>query len=67
MNASEIIKAELAESGRTQTWLVKKINEAGIKINKQRLSDIMRGKRVLTADEFLVMCKVLNITINEKR
>lgn len=66
MSASEIIKAELAESGRTQIWLVKKVNEAGININKQRMSGIMRGERVLTADEFLVMCKILNITINER-
>lgn len=66
MIASKIIKAELAKSGRTQVWLVKKVNEAGIKINKQRLSDIINGKRVLNADEFLVMCKVLNITINER-
>lgn len=66
MTASEIIKTELTESGRTQIWLVRKVNEAGIKINKQRLSDIMRGKRTLTADDFLVMCKILNITINER-
>ncbi|MCM1330022.1 MAG: hypothetical protein NC253_11335 [Ruminococcus sp.] len=67
MNAREIIKAELTESGRTQIWLVKKVNEAGININKQRMSGIMRGERVLTADEFLVMCKILNITVNERR
>lgn len=65
MTASEIIKTELTESGRTQIWLVKKVNEAGIKINKQRLSEILNGKRVLSADEFLLMCKILNITINE--
>ncbi len=65
MTASEIIKMELTESGRTQIWLVRKVNEAGIKISKQRLSEILNGKRVLSADEFLLMCKILNITINE--
>ena len=64
MNASEIIKAELTDSGRTQAWLVKKINEAGIDMNKQRLCDTLNGKRRLTANEFIIICKALNLTLD---
>lgn len=66
MTASEIIKTELTESGRTQVWLVRKINEAGVKMNKQRLSGVLNGKLVLSADEFLLMCKILNISAAER-
>lgn len=64
LNVSETIKAELINGGRTQAWLTRRINEAGIKMNTQRLSAILNGKRILTADEFVIICKILNLTID---
>ena len=64
MTVNERIKTELRNNGRTQAWLTRKINESGIAINKQRLCDVLNGKRILTADEFIVICKILELTID---
>lgn len=58
------IKSVIKDSGRTQTWLVKKINEAdpSIGMSTQKLSISLSGKRKMSADEFLAICKALAIS-----
>ncbi len=58
------IKSVIKDSGRTQTWLVAKINEAdpGIGMSTQKLSASLSGKRKISADEFLAICKALAIS-----
>ena len=64
MNASDIIKAELTDSGRTQTWLVSKVNAINPQVNmrKTKLSASLIGKRKISADEFIALCKALEIS-----
>lgn len=64
MTASEIIKAELTGSGRTQTWLVSKVNAIDPQVNmsKTKLSASLIGKRKISADEFIALCKALEIS-----
>lgn len=64
---SETVKRILEEQGRTQTWVVQKMNSQlpDIDMDKTKFSAIITGKRKMSGDELLVFCKALEITPNE--
>lgn len=57
----------IAEQGRTQTWLVKKMNEMNpcLNLDTTKFSAIVTGKRTMTGDELIAFCGVLNVTPDE--
>lgn len=64
---SATVKRVLSEQGRTQAWVVRKMNlqAPGIDMDKTKFSAIVTGKRKMSGDELLVFCKALEITPDE--
>lgn len=64
MSVSGAIKKVIADSGRTQVWLVSKINaiDPQINISEVKLSASLTGKRKISADEFIALCRALEIS-----
>lgn len=64
MSVSDAIKKVITDSGRTQVWLVSKVNAIDPQINmsKAKLSASLIGKRKISADEFIALCKALEIS-----
>lgn len=63
----ETIGRLLSEQGRTQTWVVQKMNSVSpeLEMDKTKFSAIVTGKRKMSGDELLVFCKALVITPDE--
>jgi len=59
MNISEKIKHYLKETGRTQTYLCKKID-----LKPSAISLTLSGKRRLRLDEYFRICKALKLDPN---
>lgn len=64
VTVSETIKRILGEQGRTQTWVIQKMNSQSpeVGMDKTKFSAIVTGKRKMSGDELLVFCKALEIT-----
>lgn len=64
MSVNEAVKLIIKDSGRTQTWLVTRINNIDpcVHMNNSKLSASLTGKRKITADEFIALCKALEIS-----
>lgn len=64
MKIEDKIKNIIDESGRSQLWIVEKMNtlQPNLSMNKDKLSSIVRGKRKMTADELLIFCMALEIS-----
>lgn len=63
MSLNEAIKNAIEESGRTQTWVASKANAINPSINLTvvKLNASLRGNRKITGDEFIALCKALEI------
>lgn len=57
------IKEIIEEQGRTQLWVISKMNEANPKLNMDRVkfSAIVTNRRKMTGDELLAFCKATEI------
>ena len=64
---AETVKRVLDEQGRTQAWVVRKMNlqTPEIDMDKTKFSAIITGRRKMSGDELLVFCKALEITPDE--
>lgn len=64
---SETIKRILGEQGRTQAWVIQRMNSQfpDVDMDKTKFSAIVTGKRKMSGDELLVFCKALEITPDE--
>ncbi|MBR2122104.1 MAG: helix-turn-helix domain-containing protein [Lachnospiraceae bacterium] len=64
MTVSETIREILSQEGRTQIWVVDKMNEImpELGMDRSRFSGIVTGHRNMTADELLAFCKALEIS-----
>lgn len=64
---SDTVKRLLKEQGRTQVWVIQKMNEKNpeLGMDRSKLSAIIVGKRKMTGDELLVFCQVLEISPDE--
>ena len=63
MTVAETAKAVLEEQGRTQTWVIKRMNEINenIDMDANKLSSTLLGKRKMSGDELIAFCKALEI------
>lgn len=63
MSVNEAIKSAIDDSGRTQVWVINKINAINPSLNmdKNKLSSSLNGKRKISGDEFIALCKALEI------
>lgn len=59
------LKELLKEEGRTQTWLIKKLEEYGIKRDKAQVSQYCRG-RFKPRDEYVIraIAEILDVDFN---
>ena len=64
MSVGEIIKKALAEEGRSQVWIIDRMNEIdqNLKMDRTKFSSIVTDHRKLSADEMLAFCKALEIS-----
>ena len=67
MTISETVRKILDEQGRTQTWVIQRMNSQmpEIDMDRSKFSAIVTGKRKMTGDELLLFCKALEITPDE--
>ncbi len=54
-----------ARDGRTQSWIVKKMNESGLQITEVSFSRKKKGFDEFTKDELLVLSAILNTEITQ--
>ena len=66
MSVNEAIKSAIDDSGRTQVWVANKINAINPSLNmdKSKLSAALNGKRKISGDEFIALCKALEISLD---
>jgi hypothetical protein len=53
-------KIDRAKDGRTQSWIILKMREYGIKINDSQFSRKKRGYEDFTKDELNALCNILD-------
>ncbi len=65
MEIYKVIKEEVQNRGVTQTWVVNQMNylDKSLNMTNQKMSAILNGRRELAGDEFIAVCKVLNMDI----
>lgn len=63
----ETAKRILKEQGRTQRWVVEKMNKVNpeLEMDKSKFSAIIVGKRRMTGDELLAFCMALEVSPDE--
>ncbi|MEY8495800.1 helix-turn-helix transcriptional regulator [Lachnospiraceae bacterium 29-91] len=63
----DTVRRLLAEQGRTQVWVIQKMNRCDPEINMDRskFSAIITGRRKMSGDELLAFCKALEIAPDE--
>lgn len=64
----EVIKKKITEEGRTQTWVVEKMNTINPKLNMSRTKFnriVTAGDRKLSGNELVALCKVLDLNLKD--
>lgn len=64
---TEVIRKELKKQGRTQVWVANKMNEISKvpKMDTVKFNSIMTGKRKITGDELVALCKILGLSLED--
>lgn len=66
VTVSDTVKRILNEQGRTQTWVVQRMNKQVPRImDRTKFSAIVNGKRKMSGDELLIFCKALEVNPDE--
>lgn len=67
ISISDTVKRILNEQGRTQIWVIQRMNEINAEINMERskFSAIVVGKRKMSGDELLTFCRALEVSPDE--
>lgn len=66
ITVSETVKRLLDEQGRTQAWVVQRMNTQKPQImDRAKFSAIVNGKRKMSGDELLIFCKALEVNPDE--
>lgn len=53
-------KIDRAKDGRTQSWIILKMREHGLKINDSQFSRKKKGYEDFTEDELTALCNILD-------
>lgn len=63
MEIYEILKEEINKKGISQTWVVNQMNALDISLNMtcNKLSAVLMGKRKLLGEEFVAICRVMDL------
>ena len=64
----EVIKKKITEDGRTQTWVVEKMNAVNPKLNMNRVKFnriVTAGDRRLSGNELVALCKILDLSLQD--
>lgn len=63
----DTVRRLLDEQGRTQVWVIQKMNSQapGIDMDRCKFSAIITGKRRMSGDELLAFCKALEVNPDE--
>lgn len=63
MSLNVLVGNLLKENGRTQTWTIAKMNEINpsLKMDRSKMSSIIKQNRKMTGDELLDFCLALGI------
>ena len=64
----EVIKKKITEDGRTQAWVVEKMNEINPKLNMNRVKFnriVTAGDRKLSGNELVALCKILDLDLED--
>ena len=63
MSVNEALKDVIENTGRTQKWIITKVNAISpcVNMTKDKLCASLNGKRKITGDEFIALCKALEI------
>ena len=64
----EVIKKKIIEQGRTQAWVVEKMNEINPKLNMNRVKFnriVTAGDRKLSGNELVTLCKILDLDLED--
>lgn len=64
----EVIKKKITEQGRTQAWVVEKMNEINPKLNMNRVKFnriVTAGDRKLSGNELVTLCKILDLDLED--
>jgi hypothetical protein len=56
-------KIDRARDGRTQSWIIIKMRENGLKINDSQFSRKKRGYEEFTQDELDILSTILNVKL----
>ena len=58
MSLNVLVGNLLKENGRTQTWTIAKMNEINpsLKMDRSKMSSIIKQNRKMTGDELLAFC-----------
>lgn len=66
MEMHQLFESAIDDSGRTQVWVANKINAINPSLNmdKSKLSAALNGKRKISGDEFIALCKALEISLD---
>ena len=61
---ADTVKMILEEQGRTQTWVINRMNclKPDIAMDRSKFSAIATGKRKMSGDELLIFCKALEVS-----
>lgn len=57
-------KIERARGGLSQTWIVGKMNEMGIKISEPQFSRKKKGRENFSTEELAALSEILNVELN---
>lgn len=64
----EVIKKKITEEGRTQAWVVEKMNAINPELNMNRVKFnriVTAGDRKLSGNELVALCRILNLSLQD--
>ena len=64
ISVSNTVKKILGEQGRTQAWVIQKMNSINpnLELDRSKFSSIINGKRKMSGDELLAFCQAIEIS-----
>lgn len=67
VSVADTAKRVLNEQGRTQVWVINRMNSIfpSLNMNRNKMSSILAGKRKMTGDELIGFCRALQISPDE--
>lgn len=67
MSITGKVREVLEKNKKTQTWTIEKMNDINprLKMDKDKMSSIINGKRKMTCEELLAFCMAFEISPDE--